>query len=67
VEVGARLAEEGLLEEAEDALYLTFTELEEAIRLEPGAYASRARFRREDDRRWRAFAAPDRVGGADAS
>ncbi|NOY89669.1 MAG: hypothetical protein GXP55_00570, partial [Deltaproteobacteria bacterium] len=66
VEVGARLTEEGLLEGAEDALYLTFTELSEAIRLEPGAYASRARFRREDDRRWTAFTVPERVGGATA-
>jgi len=66
VEVGRRLAEEGLLEQAEDAIYLRFAELEEALRLEPGAYASRARFRREDDRRWRVYSAPDRVGGGES-
>ena len=63
LEVGRRLMEDGLLEAPEDGIYLGFTELEEALRLEPGAYASRARFRREDDRRWRNYAAPDRVGG----
>ena len=62
VEVGARLVDQAVLEEAEDALYLSLDELEEALRGEPGAYAARVRLRREDDLRWAAFDAPRRVG-----
>ncbi|MCB9619030.1 MAG: hypothetical protein H6724_06220 [Sandaracinus sp.] len=61
-EVGARLVRGAVLDEPDDALYLSLTELEDAVRGEPGAYAARVRLRREDDLRWRSFAAPRRVG-----
>ncbi|MBX3251631.1 MAG: hypothetical protein KF901_30920 [Myxococcales bacterium] len=61
-EVGARLVRAAVLDEPEDALYLSARELEEALLGEPGAYAARVRLRREDDLRWAAFVAPRRVG-----
>lgn len=61
-EIGARLMRGAVLDEADDALYLSVTELEDAMRGEPGAYAARVRLRREDDQRWRSFVAPRRVG-----
>jgi hypothetical protein len=61
-EAGARLVERGILEEADDAMYLYRNEIEEALGGEPGAYAARVRFRREDDERWRALTPPRRIG-----
>jgi hypothetical protein len=58
VEAGQRLMVEGILERAEDALYMPLAEIVEALEGELGAYAARVRLRREDDRRWRNFAAP---------
>jgi hypothetical protein len=58
---GARLAESGILEDPEDALYLEVDEIADALAGEPGAYAARVRLRREDDQRWRAFEAPRRL------
>lgn len=60
--VGARLVERAVIDEPEDALYLSLSELEEAVGGEPGAYASRVRFRREDDERWANYEAPRRIG-----
>ena len=61
-EVGRRLVERAVLDEPDDALYLSLVELEEALSREPGAYAARVRFRREDDERWRNYDAPRRIG-----
>jgi hypothetical protein len=58
LEAGHRLSEDGLLERADDTLYMTLEEIEQALEGELGAYAARARLRREDDRRWRHFDAP---------
>lgn len=63
VVVGERVAREGLLESPEEALYLGMDELVQAMTSEPGAYASRARVRAEDDLRWRHYHAPERLGG----
>jgi len=62
MEAGARLVEEAVLDEPEDAFYLSLAEIEEALRGEPGAYAARVRLRREDDSRWLAFEPPRRIG-----
>ena len=56
--VGARLVEDGILDECDDALYLDLQEIEDALRGEPGAYASRVRLRREADARWRHYDPP---------
>lgn len=61
-EVGRRLVERAVLDEPDDALYLSLVELDEALSREPGAYAARVRFRREDDERWRNYDAPRRIG-----
>ncbi len=61
-EVGRRLVEQAVLDRPDDALYLSLAELEEAFAGEPGAYAARVRFRREDDQRWVAYDAPRRIG-----
>ncbi len=61
---GTRLVDAGILEEPLDALYLTLGEIREALGGEPGAYAARVRFRREDDARWAQFDAPRRLGVA---
>ncbi|MEZ4256723.1 MAG: hypothetical protein R3A78_13600 [Polyangiales bacterium] len=61
VEAGRRLVDAGVLDEPEDALYMDLAEIEEALRGEPGAYASRVRLRREDDARWARFEAPRRI------
>jgi hypothetical protein len=58
LEAGRRLSDDGLLERADDTLYMTLEEIEQALEGELGAYAARARLRREDDRRWRHFDAP---------
>jgi hypothetical protein len=58
LEAGRRLSDDGLLERADDTLYMTLEEIEQALEGELGAYAARARLRREDDRRWRHFEAP---------
>ena len=58
VEAGTRLVLEGILERSEDTLYMPLAEIIEALEGELGAYAARVRLRREDDRRWRNFAAP---------
>lgn len=58
VEIGRRLAERGVLDEPEDALYLYVTEMQEALSNEPGAYVARVRLRREEDARWRDFEPP---------
>jgi hypothetical protein len=58
LEAGRRLAQEGILERADDALYMPLDEIEEALEGELGAYAARVRLRREDDRRWRNYRAP---------
>ncbi len=60
-EAGRRLADEGLLEAAEDALYLSLDEITQGLSREPGAYAARVRLRREDDLRWARYAAPRRI------
>lgn len=61
VEVGTRLHEEGILEQAEDALYLGVDELEEALRGEACAFAARARSRRDEDQRFRRLKPPRRL------
>jgi hypothetical protein len=61
-EIGARLVRGAMLDEPDDALYLSVAELGDAMRGEPGAYAARVRLRREDDQRWRSFVAPRRIG-----
>jgi hypothetical protein len=61
VEAGARLVDDGVLEVADDALYLSVAEIEEALRGEAGAFASRARARREEDIRFRELRAPRRL------
>jgi hypothetical protein len=58
LEAGHRLASAGILERPDDTLYMTLEEIEQALEGELGAYAARARLRREDDRRWRNFDAP---------
>jgi hypothetical protein len=60
-EAGARLVDEGILEHPEDALYLSVAEIEEAIRGEAVAFASRARARREEDARFRNLKPPRRL------
>lgn len=60
-EAGSRLVDEGILENPEDALYLSVAELEEALRGEAVAFASRARGRREEDARFRNFRPPRRL------
>jgi hypothetical protein len=67
LEAGRRLSNDGLLERPGDTLYMTLEEIEQALEGELGAYAARVRLRREDDRRWRNFAAPRLIrarGGA---
>lgn len=59
--IGARLCENGILDEPEDALYLDHQEIEDALAGEPGAYASRVRLRREADARWRHYDPPRRL------
>src|SRR5690606_27140589 len=61
LEAGTRLARRGVIDRPEDALYLGRSELEDALRGEPGAYAARVRLRREDDQRWAAFDPPRRL------
>ena len=63
LEAGRRLAQEGVLERAEDTLYMPLEEIEQALEGELGAYAARVRLRREDDRRWRNFRAPRYITG----
>ena len=63
LECGRRLVDRGVLDAAEDALYLTTVELEDALSAQPGAYAARVRLRREDDARWANFYAPERILG----
>jgi hypothetical protein len=63
LEAGRRLAQDGVLERAEDTLYMPLDEIEEALDGELGAYAARVRLRREDDRRWRNFRAPRFLAG----
>jgi hypothetical protein len=58
---GERLADRGILEAPDDTLMLQMAELEEALSGEPGAYAARARLRREDDARWARYDAPRRL------
>lgn len=60
-EAGARLVDEGILEQPDDALYLSVAEIEEAIRGEAVAFASRARARREEDARFRNLRPPRRL------
>jgi len=58
---GERLCETGVLETADDALYMDVEEIEQALEGEPGAYAARVRLRREDDQRWARYEAPRRL------
>ncbi|MFW6066865.1 MAG: hypothetical protein ACOC97_00885 [Myxococcota bacterium] len=60
---GARLVDRGILEAADDVLRLDLAEIEQALSGEPGAYAARARLRREDDARWAHYEAPWRLVG----
>ncbi len=60
-EAGSRLVDEGILEQADDALYLSVAEIEEALRGEAVAFASRARSRREEDARFRNLQPPRRL------
>jgi hypothetical protein len=62
LEAGRRLSNDGILERSDDTLYMTLEEIEQALEGELGAYAARARLRREDDRRWRNFDAPRLIG-----
>lgn len=62
-EAGRRLTEAAVLDRPGDALYLYRAEIEDALGNEPGAYAARVRLRREDDERWRCFAAPALIEG----
>jgi len=66
VEAGRRLVDDAVLDEPEDAFYLSLTEIEEALRGEPGAYAARVRLRREDDSRWLGMEPPRRIGAIGA-
>jgi hypothetical protein len=59
--VGERLCDAGILEAADDALYMDVEELGQALEGEPGAYAARVRLRREDDQRWARYEAPRRL------
>jgi hypothetical protein len=61
LEGGERLAREGLIDAAEDALNLHLSELTQGLSGEPGAYAARVRLRQENDQRWGRFAAPARI------
>lgn len=63
LEAGNRLFNDGMLERNDDPLYMSLEEIEQALEGELGAYAARARLRREDDRRWRNFRAPRVIGG----
>ena len=63
LEAGRRLVDEGVIETPEDLFFLDLSEIEQALEGEVGAYASRIRFRREEDRRWRAFDAPRLIPG----
>jgi hypothetical protein len=63
LEAGRRLSHQGTLERPDDTLYMTLEEIEQALEGELGAYAARARLRREDDRRWRHFDAPRLISG----
>ncbi len=63
LEAGERLAAQGVIDSAEDAFYMPLDEILEALSGELGAYAARVRLRREDDRRFRNFAAPRRILG----
>jgi hypothetical protein len=67
LEAGHRLANAGTLERPDDTLYMTLEEIEQALEGELGAYAARARLRREDDRRWRNFDAPRLILARDHS
>ena len=60
-EAGRRLVDAGILDHADDALYMDFSELEQALADEPGAYAARVRLRREEDARWSSYDAPRRL------
>ncbi|MBC7173263.1 MAG: hypothetical protein H5U40_12570, partial [Polyangiaceae bacterium] len=62
IEAGQRLVDLAVLEQPEDALYLSLAETADALSGEPGAYAARVRLRREDDARWAWFDAPRRIG-----
>ena len=57
-EIGVRLVNDGVLEDAEGALYLTSEELESALCGEAVAFASRVRVRTEEDARFRSFPPP---------
>ena len=57
-EIGVRLVHDGVLEEAEGALYLMSDELEAALCGEAVAFASRVRARSEEDARFRTFVPP---------
>ncbi|MCS6856779.1 MAG: hypothetical protein NZM37_03620 [Sandaracinaceae bacterium] len=61
IEIGGRLVEEGILEQPEDALYLSSREIEASLRGEAVAFASRVRVRREEDIRFRNFSPPERL------
>lgn len=61
IEIGRRLVDHGVLDEAEDVLFLYVTEVQDALSGEPGAYAARVRLRREADARWRHFGPPTRL------
>jgi len=66
LEAGARLASQGVIDAADDAFYMPLDEIEQALSGELGAYAARVRLRREDDRRFKNFAAPRRIQGRHA-
>ncbi len=61
LEVGRRLVERGVLDQADDVLYLFVSEIQDALSGEPGAYTARVRLRREEDARWRSFEPPTRL------
>lgn len=61
LEAGRRLVDRGVLDRADDALFLYIPELQNALDGEPGAYTARVRLRREEDDRWRAFEPPTRL------
>ncbi len=62
LDVGARLVNRVELDQPSDVFYLRVSELRDLAAGTPGTYASRIRSRREDDRRWRNYRAPRRLG-----
>lgn len=63
--LGAKLTEEGSLEESDDIFYLDVAEVQSAVSGDPSC-RWRARKRKEEDERWRAESAPEFVFAGEA-